>query len=72
MKENITLYERLGGESGIESIVLAFYARILADPELGPFFRHASAPSVERIEPAQTLEAGKVRVCGSDARLVFQ
>lgn len=42
MKDNITLYERLGGESGIGSIVLAFYVRVQADPELAPFFRHTS------------------------------
>ena len=33
-----TLYERLGGEEGIEKLVHSFYQRVLADPELAPFF----------------------------------
>lgn len=42
MNADATLYEKLGGEPGIESFVLAFYVRVLADPELAPFFRQAS------------------------------
>lgn len=33
-----TLYERIGGEEAIQSLVYAFYRRIFADPELSPFF----------------------------------
>ena len=33
-----TLYERLGGAVSIDAAVDAFYGRILADPELAPFF----------------------------------
>ena len=40
MSESPTLYEKLGGESGIESLVIAFYVRVIADPELAPFFKH--------------------------------
>ena len=31
-------YERIGGAEGIARMVDAFYAKVLADPELAPFF----------------------------------
>jgi len=34
-----SLYERLGGEDMISALIPAFYVRVLADPELGPFFK---------------------------------
>ncbi len=37
-----SLYERIGGEATIAELIPAFYARVLADPELAPFFKHAS------------------------------
>ena len=40
MSSSPTLYERLGGEAGVESLVTAFYDRVLQDPELEPFFRN--------------------------------
>jgi hemoglobin len=36
-----TLYERIGGEEAITSMVSEFYAKVLADPELRPFFKDA-------------------------------
>jgi hemoglobin len=33
-----TLYERLGGAPAIEAVVDELYRRILADPDLAPFF----------------------------------
>lgn len=42
MNKNPALYERLGGESAIESLVIAFYVKVMADPELAPFFRNTS------------------------------
>jgi hemoglobin len=33
-----TLFERLGGAASINAAVDAFYDRVLADPELAPFF----------------------------------
>lgn len=33
-----TLYERIGGESAIASLIADFYDRVLGDPELEPFF----------------------------------
>lgn len=42
MNTDTTLYDKVGAASGIESLVLAFYVKVLADPELAPFFRSAS------------------------------
>lgn len=33
-----SLYERIGGEAGIDTMVVAFYNRVLSDSELAPFF----------------------------------
>lgn len=34
----VTLFDRIGGEEGIRTLVDDFYARVLADPKLKPFF----------------------------------
>jgi hemoglobin len=45
-----TLYDRLGGSPAIDSLIPAFYARILADPDLSPFFKHASMDSLQDMQ----------------------
>ena len=35
-----TLYDRVGGETGISHLIDDFYGRVLSDAELGPFFAH--------------------------------
>jgi hemoglobin len=45
-----TLFERVGGERGIAALVDSFYARVLADPELAPFF---AATSMDRLRTMQ-------------------
>lgn len=37
-----TLWDRLGGTEGADALIEAFYGRVLADPELVPFFEDAS------------------------------
>lgn len=37
-----TLFDQLGGEAGIAKLVEDFYDRVLADPQLKPFFENAS------------------------------
>ena len=37
-----TLYERIGGDEVVSSLVDDFYGRVLADPVLAPFFEKAS------------------------------
>jgi hemoglobin len=45
-----TLYERLGGAVGIETLVDRFYARVVADPILAPFFRNTSMDTLVRMQ----------------------
>jgi hemoglobin len=42
MEPTPTLYQRLGGESGVRNLLVAFYGKVLADPELKPFFIRAT------------------------------
>lgn len=37
-QESVTLFQKLGGHAAIAAAVDIFYNRILADPELAPFF----------------------------------
>ena len=46
----ISLYERLGGEAMIATLIPAFYVRVLADPELGPFFQHSSLEKLHAMQ----------------------
>ncbi|WP_395746760.1 group 1 truncated hemoglobin [Prosthecobacter sp.] len=48
--ESPSLYERLGGEEMISALVPAFYARVLADAELGPFFRHTELEKLHAMQ----------------------
>ena len=45
-----TLYERVGGEAGVGRLVEAFYARVLADPELSPFFAQVPMDKLRRMQ----------------------
>lgn len=45
-----SLYERLGGEDMITNLIPAFYVRVLADPQLAPFFRHAAIDKLHAMQ----------------------
>ena len=45
-----SLYERLGGEDLIATLIPAFYVRVLADPELGPFFKHTALDKLHAMQ----------------------
>lgn len=45
-----TLYDRIGGAAVIDTLIPAFYTRVLADPELAPFFRHAQIDSLHAMQ----------------------
>lgn len=45
-----TLFERVGGEAAVRSLVDAFYTRVMDDPFLAPFF---AATSMERLRAMQ-------------------
>ena len=42
----MSLYEQLGGEAGVAVVVDDFYARIVADELLAPWFVHADHDSI--------------------------
>ena len=44
------LLARLGGRDAIEAVVALFYARVLRDPELAPFFRGVSMPRMQQLQ----------------------
>ena len=48
-KQN-TLFERVGGEAAIAELIHDFYERVLADPELIPFFKHTSIDKLRRMQ----------------------
>ncbi len=49
-RDAASLYERLGGEATIERLVPAFYVRVLADPELAPFFREVALDKLHAMQ----------------------
>ncbi len=45
-----TLFERVGGEQAIAELIDQFYDRVVADPELKPFFRNVSMVKLRRMQ----------------------
>ena len=45
-----TLYKRVGGEQTISELIHEFYDRVLADPELKPFFENVSMGKLRRMQ----------------------
>jgi hemoglobin len=45
-----TLFERVGGQQAIAEFVHEFYDRVIADPELKPFFRNTSMDKIRRMQ----------------------
>ena len=45
-----TLFERIGGEQMIAEVLDDFYDRVLADPELKPFFRNTSIDKLRSMQ----------------------
>lgn len=44
------LFERVGGEQAIGELIHEFYDRVLADPELKPFFKSTSIEKLQRMQ----------------------
>src|SRR6056297_3432119 len=55
--EKVSLFERIGGEKGIERLVTAFYKRVLADEKLAPFFENVPQEHLERMQKEFFSEA---------------
>lgn len=45
-----SLYERLGGADAISALIPSFYARVLADPELRPFFKDTAMDKLHTMQ----------------------
>ena len=45
-----TLFERVGGEKVIAEFIHEFYDRVLADPELKPFFENTAMGKLRRMQ----------------------
>jgi methyl-accepting chemotaxis protein len=43
-----SLYAKLGGQGSLDAVVEEFYGRVLADPELAPYFAGANAASLRK------------------------
>lgn len=50
LEKQQTLFERVGGERAIAELIHDFYDRVLADPELKPFFEHTSIDKLRRMQ----------------------
>ncbi len=50
MSDAQTLFDRIGGESAIESLIIDFYVRVMADTELAPFFRSSSLEKLHEMQ----------------------
>jgi len=49
-KSETSLYDRIGGAEGIANLVDGFYARVIADTELRPYFDHAPLDKLRRMQ----------------------
>ncbi|RMF39854.1 MAG: group 1 truncated hemoglobin [Planctomycetota bacterium] len=67
-----TLFNLLGGKEKLEAIVHDAYRRILADPELAPFFERVDMNRLRRMQYEFLAAAfdGPVRYTGSDIRAI--
>ncbi len=50
MAHDRSLYERMGGAPAIEAMLLDFYKRIMADPNLKGFFTHSDVNKLEAMQ----------------------
>ena len=45
-----SLYERVGGDAGVQRLIGGFYERVLADSQLSPFFAHIPMEKLRRMQ----------------------
>ena len=45
-----TLYEKIGGQTTVKSLINGFYQKVFTDPMIGPFFVHTSQESLARMQ----------------------
>ncbi len=66
--ESEVLFERIGGADVVADIVKEMYRRVLADPELGGFFKNVSIERLQKMQFEFLASAfdGPVKYCGSE------
>ena len=52
-----SLFDKIGGEEGVERLVGEFYQRVVSDPELGPFFQRAPIDHLKKMQKEFFSEA---------------
>ena len=50
MSESTSLFDKLGGESGVRELIVQFYVHVLADEQLAPFFRGVSIDKLHHMQ----------------------
>lgn len=65
-----TDFERVGGTPAVVAVVDQFYARILADPQLAPFFTDVDLPRLRRhqVQMISQVLGGAVTYEGADLK----
>jgi len=48
--ERTTLYERIGGQPAVGELIDRFYAKVVADPQLAPFFAHTALDKLRAMQ----------------------
>ena len=64
----MSLFDRLGQEAGIRTAVDDFYVRVVADPQLAPYFEGTDLPRLRRHQTAllSQVTGGPVEYTGRD------
>lgn len=69
-----SLFDRLGGASGVAELVEEMYARVLDDPELAPFFQNVSMDRLHRMQYQFIASAldGPVQYSGAELNSIHR
>ena len=46
----VSLYERIGGAKAVTAMVGSFYSKVMADPDLRPYFDHVALDKLEHMQ----------------------
>lgn len=57
--QQLTLYERLGGQPAIDAVVEDFVANVAADKRINRFFANSNSPRLKRLLSEQVCAAAK-------------
>ncbi len=69
-----TLFDKLGGATGVAGIVREMYDRVIADPELAPFFENVTMDRLHRMQYQFIASAldGPVEYSGAELTAVHR